>query len=252
MGSNLETVFLPTSDPIAISLILSLRSGDTGEVASLLHDKPYLANVRLVDAVGSNDRWRTPLHVVTDWPGYFVNAPANAKLIIEAGGDPNVDCGGDHPETPLHYAASSDDVEVARVLIDGGADIERGGGSIGTPLANAVGYACFSVAQLLLERGAKVNTLWEAAGLGLTGRIEELLDGSISGKEGGFSQEDLDQALWHGCQGGSVRAVQLLLSRGANLSSKPDYVGGQSHADAVRSLGTQRQYLIELLNSIGN
>jgi hypothetical protein len=44
-------------------------------------------------------------------------------------------------ETPLHYAASSDDLEVAEALIDGGADLEVPGGSIGTPLDNAVGYA---------------------------------------------------------------------------------------------------------------
>ena len=59
--------------------------------------------------------------------------------------------------TPLHWAASSDDVEVARALIDGGADIEATGASIagGTPLDDAVGYGCWRVARLLVERGAR-------------------------------------------------------------------------------------------------
>jgi uncharacterized protein len=42
-------------------------------------------------------------------------------------------------QVPLHWAASSDDVDVAEVLIDAGADIEAPDGSIGTPLDNAVG-----------------------------------------------------------------------------------------------------------------
>jgi hypothetical protein len=42
----------------------------------------------------------------------------------------------------LYWAASSDDVEVARALIDAGADIEAPGASIagGAPLDDAVGY----------------------------------------------------------------------------------------------------------------
>jgi len=32
----------------------------------------------------------------------------------------------------LHWAASSDDADVAEALIDGGADVEAPGGSIGT------------------------------------------------------------------------------------------------------------------------
>ena len=63
------------------------------------------------------------------------------------------------PETPLHYAASNDDVDVARVLFDFGADVEREGGSIGTPLANAIGYGCWSVASLLVARGARIRGL---------------------------------------------------------------------------------------------
>ena len=39
-------------------------------------------------------------------------------------------------ETPLRWAASSDDMDAAAALIDGGADIEVPNGSIGTPLDN--------------------------------------------------------------------------------------------------------------------
>jgi len=55
-----------------------------------------------------------------------------------------------YAETTLYWAASSDDVEVARALIDaGGADIEPPGASIagGAPLDDAVGYGCRQVVQ---------------------------------------------------------------------------------------------------------
>ena len=97
-------------------------------------------------------------------------------MLIDAGANPN-DRGTDEErgETPLHWAASSDDVDVAAVLIDGGADIEMPNGAIGTPLDNAIGYACWNVARLLVARGAKVDRLWHAAALGLLDRLEELL-----------------------------------------------------------------------------
>lgn len=256
MQSN-KPLFLLTSESIAINLVVSLKEGNLSAIASILAEDPSLANVRLIETDDSRDSWRTPLHVITDWPGYFDNAPSIAKLLIEAGGDPNVDCGGSMPETALHHAASSDDVDVARVLIEGGADIERGGGSIGTPLANAIGYGCWSVASLLVARGALVSSLWEASALGMTDLLEELLEArsaavnvhGISPKEAHI-QEELDQALWHGCQGGHVRAVKLLLARGASLRGKPEYAGGQSHVDVAKSLGTQRELLVGLLESL--
>jgi hypothetical protein len=73
---------------------------------------------------------RSLLHLVTDWPGYFPNGPEIVRLVIEAGADPSFR----HPtrcdETPLHWTASSDDVDVAAALIDGGADLDTPGGSM--------------------------------------------------------------------------------------------------------------------------
>jgi ankyrin repeat protein len=93
----------------------------------------------------------TPLHAVTDWPGYFANGPQIVRLLVEAGADPNAHQPGE--ETPLHWAASSDDWRVAAALIGAGADINAPDGSIGTPLENAVGYGCWDVARLLVARG---------------------------------------------------------------------------------------------------
>ena len=86
-------------------------------------------------------------------------------MLIDSGADPNAltsrdSQSGPGDETPLHYAASSDDADVAEALIDGGADIEVPDGSIGTPLDNAVGYGCWHVARLLVARGARVDKAW--------------------------------------------------------------------------------------------
>ncbi|GMA64228.1 ankyrin repeat domain-containing protein [Alicyclobacillus fastidiosus] len=52
-------------------------------------------------------------------------------MLIDAGADPNGSAtGGTFSETPLHWAASSDDVDVAAALIDGGANIEVSGGQL--------------------------------------------------------------------------------------------------------------------------
>jgi uncharacterized protein len=138
-------------DPPAAALAQAIRSGDLATLRRMLDTQPGLAIARLGGEGG-----RTPLHVATDWPGYYPVGPAVVAMLIAAGADPNASTGtGPGAEIPLRWAASSDDVDVAVALIDGGADIEAPGGSIGTPLDNAVGYGCWHVARLLTARGAR-------------------------------------------------------------------------------------------------
>jgi ankyrin repeat protein len=70
---------------------------------------------------------RTLLHVAADWPGHFPNGAATVEMLVEAGADVNARFDGRHTEAPLHWAASSDDVEVLDALLDHGADIESPG-----------------------------------------------------------------------------------------------------------------------------
>jgi len=174
----------------------------------------------MIGRKGLEGGWRTPLHAAADWPGYFPAAPAAVDLLLEAGADPNDDTGGGRPETPLHWAASSDDVDVAVALIDGGAELDTPGGSIGTQLDNAIGYGCWHVARLLVARGAKVDKLWHAAALGMVERIEQLL------AERPDAASEVSQAFWHACAGGQRRAAEYLLARGADLSWVPEYAEG--------------------------
>ena len=225
----------------SIDAIAAIRAGDVSTLQQLLNDNPGLAASKL----GGMAKGRTPLHVVTDWPGYFPNGPQIVRMLIKAGADPNArDPDQPQSETPLHWAASSDDVDVACALIDGGADVETPGGSIGTPLDNAIGYACWHVARLLVLRGAKVDKLWHAAALGMLDRVEALLS------QAGFDAEALSQAFWHACAAGQRRAAELLLNRGADLNWVPDYAK-ETPFDAANGRGTRQENVITWLRDMG-
>ena len=169
---------------------------------------------------------RSLLHVVTDWPGHVPQAGAKVGALVAAGADVNGRFTGPHTETPLHWAASSDDLEALDALLDAGADIEADAAVIGggTPMADAVAFGQWKAARRLLERGARTN-LWQAAALGLIDRVRDEL------AQPSPAQADLDNALWCAAHGGQRRTAELLLRRGAN----PDWTGhdGLTAAEAA-------------------
>ena len=225
------------STNIAERIVAAIHNGDVDNLRELLMQHPCAASAQL----GGRHKTRTPLHVVTDWPGYFPNGPEIVRLLVEAGADPDGRQPGE--ETPLHWAASSNDAHVAAALIDAGADVNAVDGSIGTPLGNAVGYGCWEVARLLVAHGARVEAPWQAAALGQLVRLEELLADDPD-------REVVSQAFWHACSGGQRRAAEYLLGRGADPNWIPDYARG-TPLDAVRGGGTQRANLIEWLRQHG-
>jgi uncharacterized protein len=236
---------IPSDSPAAVALRLAVRSADVATIRRLLRDDPALASARFV---GSDGGEGTALHLVTDWPGYFPDGPQIVRLLIAAGADPNAktagrDSRGPGDETPLHYAASSDDADVAAVLIDAGADLETPDGSIGSPLDNAVGYGCWHVARLLVARGATVEKAWHAAALGMLGRLETLLGTDPPA-------EAVSQAFWHACAAGQRRAAEYLLTRGADMNWEPDYAHG-TPLDAAGVLSTRQENVISWLRELG-
>ena len=225
-------------------LVGVIRSGDLEHLAGILAANPELANARLAT---SRSGLRTPLHVVTDWPGYYPNGPEAVRLLIAAGADPNGTIGGRLSETPLHWAASTDDVDVAEALIEGGAELETPGASIagGPPLDNAVGYGCWHVARLLVRRGARVDRLWHAAALGDLTRLSQLTTGDPPP-----GQTQLDEAFWHACHGGQLRAAEYLLGLGADIDSIPGYTDS-TPLEVAGSTDTRRDLLTDWLRQQG-
>jgi uncharacterized protein len=205
---------LAADAPLARRVTEVIRAGDAASLRELLAQHPDLATARLRDPRGAQSR--TLLHVVTDWPGHVPEAAAKIAALVAAGADVDARFTGPHTETPLHWAASSDDIDALDALLDAGADIEAPGAVIagGTPIADAVAFGQWAAARRLLERGARTN-LWQSAALGLLDRVRGALAAGPSG------QDDLDNALWCAAHGGQRQTAELLLARGAD----PRWVG---------------------------
>jgi uncharacterized protein len=207
-----------TGEPLAVAAVEAIRTGDLPALRRLLDEHPGLATVRLGDD-DPGGMSRTLLHVATDWPGHFPNAAATVALLVAAGADVNARFHGPHEETPLHWAASSNDVEALDALIDAGADIEAPGGVIGggTPLADARGFGQWQAAHRLVQRGAR-TTIVDAATLGLVDRLERYFAGPARP-----APEEVDRAFWGACHGGQQQCAAYLLDRGADLDWIPPW-----------------------------
>jgi ankyrin repeat protein len=218
---------IAANDPLGAAVMSAIHSGDFDTLKCLLNENPHLSTSTIND--------RSLLHVVADWPGHFPSGAAVVNVLIAAGCDPNARVTGKFPETPLHWAASCDDVDVLDALLDGGADIEASGASIagGTALDDAVGYGQWRVARRLVERGARVEKLWHAAALGIMPLIEERF-----ARESKPTPEEKNDAFWQACHGGQLEAAEYLLARGADLNWVPDWTD-ETPLDIARSAGAR-------------
>jgi ankyrin repeat protein len=208
VDASAEPPPMQINDPLEDVAIDAVRSGDTSTLSRVLTERPGLASARLV---GHGDR--TLLHVATDWPGHFPQVRDTISVLVAAGADVNAPSLGDHRETALHWAASSDDVDALDALLDAGADIEAIGAVIGggTALSDATAFGCWAAARLLIERGAHPQ-FWEAAALGLLPQLRQYLDRTD------HTPQDVTHAFWCACHGNQPGAAAYLLERGADIN----------------------------------
>jgi uncharacterized protein len=198
-------------DPRAVAATEAVQAGDLAALERMLAADPWLATAR----IGDWDCHRTLLHAATDWPGHFPNGPAVVEQLVTAGADLNAHSRFDsHTETPLHWAASSDDLAVLDALLDAGADIEAPGAVLGggSALADACGFGNWAAARRLVERGARTR-LSDAAALGLLDRVE-----TAFAEDPGPDREVITMAFWNACHGGQQATAEYLLDHGAELN----------------------------------
>jgi ankyrin repeat protein len=197
---------LPDSDRAALELLRVIKLGDAQAVTRILAADPGLASC-WINGV-------TPLHHFADAPGHRPDAVAVVNALAAAGADLNAHARDAwHHETPLHWAASNDDVILIDALLDAGADIEHPGSSIngGPPVQSALGYAQWAAVRRLWERGAETG-LPHAAVLGQLDRVTALVEASPAP-----GPDDLSGAFWNACRAGQLEAARYLLARGADL-----------------------------------
>lgn len=218
-------------EPIALELTKIIKSGETGKLKALLENNPELSCARIVTERPDSKGIRSLLHIATDWPGCIPNGPEVIQTLIQAGADVNARFEGAHSETPLHFAASNNDVPVLDALLDAGAELEAGGSVIDgeSALSNAVAFGQWDAARRLVQRGANM-LLWHAAALGDMSTVRRQVE-----QEGADSRHELTQALWLACHGGQKDAAEYMLGRGAELN----WIGydGLTPLDAARRSG---------------
>jgi ankyrin repeat protein len=139
-----------------------------------------------------------------------------AKVLIDAGAQLN---------GPLGACGSCDNVEVAELLLDSGAAIDGAGGWL--PLEEALYWNSRGVIDLLVKRGASVQNLRLAAGLGRTDLIEAFFnaDGSLKPEAGRINWP------W-----GDLTVIQ---------NSNFDREGKQKLADKFTSWKNDRQSIVD-------
>jgi len=232
---------LTSNQPLAVSVATALRAGDLDEISRLLDEHPDLASATIVFGDGTA---RSMLHMATDWPGHFPNNAESVRMLIDAGADVDTRFRGSHTETALHWAASSDDVDVVDALLDAGADIEADGAVIGggTALTDATAFGQWRAARRLIERGAR-STLFESAVMGLLDRVTADL-----GADPPPSPGEISWAFWGACHGGQPVVADYLLERGADINWVAPW-DGLAPLDAARR--SEHSTIIEWLRERG-
>ncbi len=100
----------------------------------------------------------TPLHWAATW-----NVPDAARVLIKAGAD--LEAPTDNGARPLHWAAYRDSLEVATLLIKSGVDMFAVSSKGFTPLHWAAIGDAPEVAQMLIDQGVPVNGTSATGGL---------------------------------------------------------------------------------------
>ena len=197
-GDNGSVRLLPADDPLAVAATKPCR-----RAILMARAPPHCRPLACDRPIGDPNCYRTLLHAATDWPGHFPNGPAVVARLVAAGADVNAHSRfSHHTETPLHWAASSDDVAVLDALLDAGADIEATGAVLGggTPLPMLQASAI----------GRRPEGSWNEARYPAERRRFPRAAGSsrdVFARGSWPDREEITQAFWSACHGGQLTAA---------------------------------------------
>jgi uncharacterized protein len=149
-------------------------------------------------------------------------AARTAEMLLRAGADPNFHSEGEEHATAIHLAAMGGEVDLVKVLLQHGGDVNLRDFADATPLMIAAGYECSAdnpcpVVALLIAHGASLNA----------------------------QDADGNTALMNAAEDGNITAGRLLLDHGADPTMKNKK--GQTALDLSRS--RQREKFTEMLEA---
>jgi ankyrin repeat protein len=141
-----EVVQVLLGTGLELSIFEAAATGQTPRVKELVKKDPSLANSFSTDGF-------TPLGLAV-----FFGNKDSVEALLAAGANVNLPSRESMKVTPLHSAAAAKEVEIARLLIASGADVNARQPDMGfTPLHEAAGNGNIEMASVLIEKGADIN-----------------------------------------------------------------------------------------------
>ena len=165
----------------------------------------------------------------------FAVSPGNVdmvRLLIELGADVNAQTA--YPLSPLFNASYKGDSEIVRLLLDAGADINAPSYEGMPPIAGAVARGHADIVALLLDRGAELDFVDERTGKNLIHLA--VLSGSLSvvdqlitrGASGDDTDNDGRTPLYYSARYGHESVYDRLLEGGAIMPEDVETRFGRS------------------------
>ena len=224
LTEHVEAVTKPSS-PVARfeAAVEAVIDGDIATLTKSLREDPALVHARSARVT----HFDPPVHGATllhylaanGVEGYRQRSPKNAsevaKVLLEAGADPNALCslyGSQCTTMALLVSSTPPDqagvqVALVDVLVDYGASIAPAGeGNWTSPIETALVFGKHDAARALVRRGAPIDTVAAAAGLGRIDDVRRMLATA--------SAEDRHRALALASQLGHADIVSMLLDAG--------------------------------------
>ncbi|XP_024080647.1 ankyrin repeat domain-containing protein 17-like isoform X3 [Cimex lectularius] len=148
------------------------------------------------------------------------------RLLIHHGADVNAQSSSGN--TPLMYACAGGHLDAVRVLLDAGANVEDHNENGHTPLMEAASAGHVQVAEILLERGAGINTHsneFKESALTLAcykGHLDMVRFLLEAGADQEHKTDEMHTALMEASMDGHVEVARLLLDSGAQVNMPTD------------------------------
>ena len=130
---------------IQLNVFEAAATGQTARVRTLIKDDPALVNSYSPDGF-------TPLSLAV-----FFGHPETVDALLEAGAEINAASRETMKLTPLASAMATAQIQIAKTLIEHGANVNAKGASDLTPLHTAAARGNIEAATLLLDHGADIN-----------------------------------------------------------------------------------------------